>query len=117
MINFENGLVDVKDLKAHPLNEKLYPFKEHKNTIDLLSKKLYTEYKATGIPNHTPLDVCPETGTVNSGHFRWYSSQDMKDEKGNKVEITKLKAVPGRVFNPNYVEYDENDVKLNVKLI
>tara|TARA_R100001460_G_scaffold34877_1_gene67525 strand:+ start:997 stop:2241 length:1245 start_codon:yes stop_codon:yes gene_type:complete len=107
VINFENGLVDVKDLKAHPLNEKLYPFKEHKNTIDLLSKKLYTEYKATGIPNHTPLDVCPETGTVNSGHFRWYSSQDMKDEKGNKVEITKLKAVPGRVFNPDYVEYDE----------
>jgi len=107
VINFENGLVDVKDLKAHPLNEKLYPFKEHKNTIDLLSKKLYTEYKARGIPNHTPLDVCPETGTVNSGHFRWYSSQDMKDEKGNKVEITKLKAVPGRVFNPDYVEYDE----------
>ena len=25
----------------------------------------------------------------------------------NKVEITKLKAVPGRVFNPDYVEYDE----------
>ena len=32
MIKIENGLVAVKDLKAHPLNEKLYPFKEHKNT-------------------------------------------------------------------------------------
>ena len=107
MIKIENGLVAVKDLKAHPLNEKLYPFKEHKNTIEVLSEKLYNEFKATKIPNHTPLDVCPETGTVNSGHFRWYASQEMKDDKGNIIKATHLKAVPGRVFNSDYVEYDE----------
>ena len=43
---------NVKDLKAHPLNEKLYPFKEHKNTIEVLSEKLYNEFKATKIPKN-----------------------------------------------------------------
>ena len=35
-----------------PLNEKLYPFKDHKGQISLLAKKLYTEFRETGIPNH-----------------------------------------------------------------
>ena len=29
MISIINGLVAVKDLKPHPLNEKLYPLKDH----------------------------------------------------------------------------------------
>ncbi len=107
MIKIKNGLVAVKDLNPHPLNEKLYPFKDHKGQISLLAKKLYTEFRETGIPNHTPLDICPKTGTVNSGHFRWYASEEMVDEKNKPIKVTHLKAVLGREFNPNYVEYDE----------
>ena len=107
MIEIENGLVNVKDLKPHPLNEKLYPRKDHNKNIKLLSEKLYSEYKDTGVPNHTPLDICPKTGTVNSGHFRWYSSQQMIDENDKVIKATHLKAVFGREFNPNYVEYAE----------
>ena len=107
MIEIENGLVAVKDLKPHPLNEKLYPRKTHDKNIELLAEKLYSEYKESGVPNHTPLDICPNTGTVNSGHFRWYSSQQMLDEKKNVIKATHLKAVFGRPFNPDYDEYDE----------
>ena len=107
MIKIENGLVAVKDLKAHPLNEKLYPLKDHGKNIELLAKKLYDEFLETGVPNHTPIDICPETGTINSGHFRKYGSQKMKDDNGNLVECTHLRAVYGREFNPDYVEYDE----------
>ena len=107
MISIINGLVAVKDLKPHPLNENLYPLKDHGKNIELLSEKLYDEFIETGVPNHTPLDICPITGTINSGHFRMYASQQMKDDKGNLVECTYLRAVQGREYNPDYVEYDE----------
>ena len=107
MIEIKNGLVAVKDLKPHPLNEKLYPLKVHAANIELLSEKLYDEFVETGVPNHTPLDICPITGTINSGHFRMYASQQMKDDKGNLVECDYLKANAGREFNPDYIIYDE----------
>ena len=99
MIKNENGLVNVNDLKEHPLNEKLYPADKHDHQIALLGEKMDEEYKQSGVPNHTPVDYCPETGTLNSGNFRYKSALLHGWEY--------LRAIPGRVFDSNYDEYDE----------
>ena len=99
MIRNENGLVNIKYLKEHPLNEKLYPANKHDHQIALLGEKMDEEYKQSGVPNHTPVDYCPETGTLNSGNFRYKSALLHGWEY--------LRAIPGRVFDSNYDEYDE----------
>ena len=93
------GCIDISVLRPHPLNEKLYPMSKHSTQIDLLGRQMLKEMKECGIPNHTAIDICPETGTINSGHFRYYSAL----EHGWKY----LRAQFGRPFDPSFEEYDE----------
>ena len=93
------GCIDISVLQPHPLNEKLYPMSKHSAQIDLLGEQMLKEKNLSGIPNHTAIDVCPETGTINSGHFRYYSAL----RHGWKY----LRAQIGRTFDPDYEEYDE----------
>ena len=93
------GCIDISVLQPHPLNEKLYPMSKHSTQIDLLGRQMLKEMKECGIPNHTAIDVCPETGTINSGHFRYYSAL----EHGWKY----LRAQFGRPLDPSFEEFDE----------
>ena len=95
----DRGCIDISVLQSHPLNEKLYPMSEHSSQIELLASQMLKEMELCGIPNHTAIDVCPITGTINSGHFRYYSAL----KHGWKY----LRAQFGRPFDPNFVEYDE----------
>ena len=93
------GCIDISALKPHPLNEKLYPMFKHSGQIELLGEQMLKEYEKFGIPNHTAIDICPETGTINSGHFRYYSAI----EHGWKY----LRAQFGRPLDPSFEEFDE----------
>ena len=95
------GCIDISLLRPHPLNEKLYPMSKHSGQIELLGEQMLKEKEREkyGIPNHTAIDVCPETGIINSGHFRYYSAL----EHGWKY----LRAQFGRPLDPSFEEFDE----------
>ena len=95
----DRGCIAISALKPHPLNEKLYPMFKHSGQIELLGEQMLKEYEKFGIPNHTAIDICPETGTINSGHFRYYSAL----EHGWKY----LRAQFGRPLDPSFEEFDE----------
>ena len=97
-----NGLVDITNLKYHPLNEMLYPLKEHQSDIVLLAEKLQQEYDKTGVPNHTPIVICKETDYIFSGNFRVraakvnnqkYQRMDIQNSMKNFFSIKKKKIV------------------------
>ena len=98
-IKLDKGCIDISLLRPHPLNEKLYPMFKHSAQIELLGEQMLKEYEKFGIPNHTAIDICPETGTINSGHFRYYSAL----EHGWKY----LRAQFGRPLDPSFDEFDE----------
>lgn len=94
------GYVEISTLTHHPLNELLYPLKYHEEDIALLADKLVEEQEKTGVPNHTPIVICKETGTIFSGNFRVRSAKS----KG----IKKLKAVyASKIYNAKDDQSDE----------
>ena len=89
------GMISIDKLTYHPLNEVLYPLEKHEADIQLLADKLEEEYVITGVPNHTPIVICPETGIIFSGNFRKraakrknYKKQSMNLRK--KIKLKRL---------------------------
>ena len=70
------GYVEISTLTHHPLNELLYPLKYHEEDIALLADKLVEEQENTGIPNHTCIVICKETGIIFSGNCKIESVHD-----------------------------------------
>tara|TARA_B110000495_G_C22965076_1_gene565929 strand:+ start:63 stop:1376 length:1314 start_codon:yes stop_codon:yes gene_type:complete len=68
-------LMDPKDLKPHPLNEKLYNFDDDDRS-DLRISMTQT-YKDNGYPN-TEIVYIDKNNVIYSGHRRWYSAKEEK---------------------------------------
>ena len=68
-------LMDTKDLKPHPLNEKLYNFDDDDRS-DLRISMTQT-YKDNGYPN-TEIVYIDKNNVIYSGHRRWYSAKEEK---------------------------------------
>ena len=61
-------LMDPKDLKPHPLNEKLYNFDDDRSD---LRKSMVKTFKEFGYPN-TEIVYIDKNNVIYSGHRRWY---------------------------------------------
>ena len=68
-------LMDPKDLKPHPLNEKLYNFDDDDRSD--LRKSMVKTFKEFGYPN-TEIVYIDKNNVIYSGHRRWYSSKEEK---------------------------------------
>jgi len=89
----------LKDLKPHPLNPILNPFKNNVEERKDLAKR-FAEHAASdpnGIPNHNPILICPETNTIWSGHNRYFTALENEYEEVHTAYASK-------VYDPNESE-------------
>ena len=84
------GMISIDKLTYHHLNEVLYPLEKHEADIQLLADKLEEEYVITGVPNHTPIVICPETGIIFSGNFRKRAAKRKNYKKLKAIFATKI---------------------------
>lgn len=68
--DIKRNIAYLKDLKTHPLNQKLYP-EEYQSNKPGLRKELKEHYDEHDYPNYEPIIICPETGIIWSGNSRF----------------------------------------------
>ena len=100
MISIINGLVAVKDLKPHPLNENLYPLKDHGKNIELLSEKLYDDTGNDITKYKYKLTINDLSDNSGNQLYRFYVTNDLSD---NEVE----KEIRSLIYDPKSFIFEE----------